>query len=617
MTLRPYQQEAHDAAWDHVRKSFDPCLIEAATGAGKSHIIAALADSIHTHTGKRVLCLAPSAELVMQNREKFLATGAKASTFSASAGSKELRHPVVFGSPLTVRNQISRFCQAGPKGYAAIIVDEAHGITPTLMEIIRAMRAANPMLRVIGTTATPYRMKSGYIFRIWPDERVNEDDYADNPFFVKMVSRITAPELIEMGFLTPPKIGSPEADGYDTAGMELNSRGQFDKEDIDRAYHGHGRLTANIVADVVSQASTRRGVMFFAATVQHAQEVMASLPPELSEIVTGETKKSDRDSILRRFKAQQIKYLVNVSVLTTGFDAPHVDCIAILRKTESAGLWAQIMGRGLRLDHGKEDCLVLDYTSNIDDHFPDGDVFDPKIEAKVKEGGKTIPATCPSCGYKNQFTRRPDEKGYTFDEQGYFLDLEGCRVETDNGPMPAHYGRRCNAYHLMRGEHVRCDYRWTFKECPECEAENDISARYCCECKSELIDPNEKLVIEFKRLKKDPTQEQTDEVISMVTREGLSRNGNKTIRADFVTPYRSFSVWFTPDASWWKARKRWEMFAEVTNHGRVQPKTVTYIKDAKTGFYRALAFDMEADHEPEGVENTNLRRSDVSRQVPA
>lgn len=381
MTLRPYQQSAHDAAWAHIRSSIDPCLIEAATGAGKSHIIAALAETIHNATGKRVLCLAPSAELVVQNREKYLATGNKASMFSASAGGKELRHKVVFGSPLTVKNRISRFKQ----GYAAVIVDEAHGLTPTLIGIIESMREGNPNLRVIGTTATPYRMNSGYIFRIWPDGKSNDDRTTRDPYFVKLVDRITAPELIEMGFLTPPAIGKAGAEGYDTSGMKVNSRGQFDKADVDKAYHGKGRLTSQIVADVVTQCQHRKGVMFFAATIQHAEEVMESLPPELSALVTGTTSKRERDSVLRKFKARRVKYLVNVAVLTTGFDAPHVDCIAILRKTESAGLFTQIIGRGLRLDDDKPDCLILDYTSNIDDHFPDGDVFEPKIEAKGKK----------------------------------------------------------------------------------------------------------------------------------------------------------------------------------------------------------------------------------------
>lgn len=613
MPLRPYQQTAHDAAWQHIRNSLDPCLIEAATGAGKSHIIAELANTIHNATGKRVLCLAPSAELVVQNREKFLATGNRASMFSASAGAKELRHKVVFASPLTVRNRISRF----KDGYAAVIVDEAHGLTPTLKSIIDAMRQGNPNLRVVGTTATPYRMGDGYIFRMWPDNRVNDDATTREPYFVKLVDRITAPMLIDMGFLTPPAIGSPGAKGYDTGGMQVNSRGQFDKADIDRAYHGKGRLTSQIVADVVDQCQNRKGVMFFAATVQHAQEVMQSLPPQLSALVTGNTPKRERDSILRRFKAQKIKYLVNVAVLTTGFDAPHVDCIAILRKTESAGLWAQIMGRGLRLDDDKEDCLVLDYTTNIDDHFPDGDLFGPKIEAKrAKEKGDSITATCPECDYENNFSANPDYVELPFDSAGYVLDLAGNQVMTDHGPLPAHFGRRCFGMHRTGagGTYERCGYRWTSKECPECSEPNDIAARFCCKCRAEIVDPNERLSLEFKKLKRDPTQMQTDVVLSMELRDGVSQAGNKTVRADFVTPYRSFSVWFTPESKGWKQRDEWARFASATQDGK--PQTVTYRKDADSGFYRLIDLNRSADIEPEPT-IPDLRQHGVSWQVSA
>jgi DNA repair protein RadD len=596
MTLRPYQQEAHDAAWGHVKSSIEPCLIEAATGAGKSHIIAALAENIHAHTGKRVLCLAPSAELVVQNREKYLASGHKASMFSASAGAKELRHPVVFGSPLTVKNRISRF----KDGYAAVIVDEAHGITPTLREIIREMRAGNEMLRVIGMTATPYRMKTGYIFKIWPDGKNCDPATIDRPFFAKLVSRITAPELIEMGFLTPPVIGSAGAEGYDTAGMQVNSRGQFDKADVDRAYHGKGRLTSDIVADVIGQCRNRDGVLFFAATVQHAQEIMESLPPEISAIVTGQTPKGERASILRRFKDRQIKYLVNVSVLTTGFDAPHVDCIAILRKTESAGLWTQIMGRGLRLCDGKANCLILDYTSNIDDHFPDGDVHNPVILAgKPKEVGGKITAVCPDCDFKNEFTINPKHDTGDVDKAGYSLDLEGMRVQTEYGPLPAHFGRRCIAEH-MTGKHgalERCSYRWTSKECPDCAEPNDISARYCRKCKAEIIDPNKKLREDFKRIKRTPTETQTDEVVSLTVKDGISAAGNATKRADFVTPYRSFSIWFLPDGKAQRQRAEWAAFSGAFEAGAI--KTVTYRKDASSGFFRLIALNRSADVEPQ------------------
>lgn len=602
MGLRPYQQKAHDAAWEHIRGSIDPCLIEAATGAGKSHLIATLAETIHKNTGKRVLCLAPSAELVQQNRAKYLATGHKASMFSASAGGKELRHPVVFGSPLTVKNRISAFKRSGKDGYAAVIVDEAHGLTPTLKDIIASMRDGNPNLRVIGTTATPYRMGTGYIFRMWPDGRVNDDSTTREPYFTSLVDRITAPELIDMGFLTPPVVGNPGSEGYDTGSMQVNRRGQFDKADVDRAYHGKGRLTSAIVADVVEQCRNRQGVMFFAATIQHAEEIMSSLPPELSKLVTGSTPKRERESILRRFKARQIKYLVNVSVLTTGFDAEHVDCIAILRKTESAGLWTQIIGRGLRLCDDKENCLILDYTTNIDDHFPDGDLFNPKIEAKkAKEAGEGINAECPECGYENTFSANPDYADFKADKHGYCVDLSGEQIMTEHGPLSAHYGRRCFGMHKTGpgGTYERCGYRWTHKECPECQEPNDIAARYCVSCRAEIVDPNEKLQADFKKLKRTPTEMQTDKVLSMDLREGLSQKGNRTVRADFVTPWRSFSIWFSPEAKGYAMREEWERFNAAVEGGARLPATVTYRKDPESGFYRLHGLNKPHDEEPE------------------
>lgn len=602
MTLRPYQSDAVDAAMAFMRRSVSPFCIEAATGSGKSHIIAETASRIHQMTGKRVLCLAPSAELVTQNREKYLATGAWASMFSASAGGKDLRHPVVFGSPLTVKNHISRFKKPGADGYAMVILDECHGITPTVRGIIDAMKDANPNLRVFGTTATPYRLGSGWIFARHPDGRVNGEDVSRDPYFTDCVFQIGARSLIEQGFLTPPVIGQIGAEGYDTAGLALNSRGQFDAADVDRAYHGHGRKTAGIVADVMAQSRERQGVMFFAATVQHAEEVMASLPPSLSAMVTGETTKANRDSIIRRFKDRTLKYLVNVSVLTTGFDAPHVDVIAILRKTESVGLLQQIIGRGLRLSPGKKDCLVLDYTSNLDDHCPDGDLFAPVIKAsKGGESGGGIKACCPDCGYENQFTANPQYLDMKLDDAGYILDLDGNQVMSDFGPISGHFGRRCMGLVQSgtRGEWERCGHRWTFKPCPHCEAENDIAARYCCRCRGEIIDPNEKLSIDFKAMKKDPTQRQTDEVVSMSCKEGVSQAGNKTMRVEFVTPYRQFTMWFQPDAKHARGQAEWDMFMRATDGGQVTPKTVTYQKDAGTVFYRVFAFNRPADVAPD------------------
>ena len=599
MTLRPYQQDASDAAVEWMRRSVEPAVIEAVTAAGKSHVIADMALRIHDMTGKRILCLAPSAELVIQNREKLIATGTPASMFSASAGAKDLRHPIVFGSPLTVKNRISRF----QDGYAMVVLDECHGISPTVRGIIEEMRAGNPNLRVIGLTATPYRLGSGYIFRQWPDGTVNDDTRARDPYFTRCVYRITGPDLIAQGYLTRPVIGETGAEHYDTSALAVNSRGQFDAGAVDRAYHGHGRKTAAIVADVVARSRDRMGVMLFAATVRHAEEVMASLPPDLSAMITGDTPKGERASIIARFKAQRIKYLVNVAVLTTGFDAPHVDVIAILRKTESVGLLQQIIGRGLRLHDDKRDCLVLDYTDNLDTHCPDGDLFAPEVKAG-KGGGDNegLKCLCPDCGYENRFPAKPDTLEYAKDENGYCLDLTGRRVETEWGPMPGHFGRRCwGMVQAGPGKLDRCGYRWTSRECPVCMAANDIAARYCAECKAEIVDPGDKLRFEFRAMKKDPTQPQCDEVVEVRFVRGVSQRGAETVRAEWTTPYRKFSTWHMPFAPHSKGRRDWERFAAATSEATTAPKTIAYVKEP-TGFYRALSFDQPHDVDSEACQ---------------
>lgn len=609
MTLRPYQQAASDAAVEWVRRSIEPCLIEAVTAAGKSHVIADFAERIHDMTGKRILCLAPSAELVTQNRAKFLATGNPASMFSASAGAKCLRHPVVFGSPLTVKNRISRF----QDGYAAVVLDEAHGISPTVRGIIEAMRAGNPNLRVVGLTATPYRLGDGYIFREWPDEGVNGDDTARSPYFAKCVYRITGPDLIEQGFLTPPVIGETGAEHYDTSGLALNSRGQFDADAVDRAYHGHGRKTAAIVADVVARSRDRMGVMLFAATVRHAEEVLASLPTDLSAMITGETPSADRKSIIARFKDRRIKYLVNVAVLTTGFDAPHVDVIAILRKTESVGLLQQIIGRGLRLHPEKRDCQVLDFAGNIETHCPDGDLFAPAVKAG-KGGGDSngMKCICPDCGAENIFTAKPDTLEFKTDEAGYCLDLTGAQIMTEWGPMPAHLGRRCWGQVPVGGGRLeRCGHRWTSKPCPECEAPNDIAARYCAECKAEIVDPGEKLRFEFKAMKRDPHNIQTDEVVSVRFVKGVSQRGHETIRAEWVTPYRHLTTWHMPKATFAKGVRDWDKFNAATQGGTVPPRSITYRKNTD-GFFTIFGYNAEPDHEPEAPTLPGLRRHQLS-----
>jgi len=599
---RDYQQNSHDAVIAWWKHTLSPCVVEAATGAGKSIIIAMLAESLHNISGgKRVLCLAPSAELVSQNSEKYKATGNPCSIYSASIG-KSLRHPVIFATEGTFKNVAKRL---GPE-FAGVIIDECHRITNTVKQIIDDMRDGNPNLRVAGLSATPYRLGNGFVFSQMPDGKPVPEGSAKDPYFTRLVYYIGAPELIERKFLTPPVIGEINADEYDTSGLSIQKNGHFSKSSIDQAFEGWGRKTAGIVADIVAQTQGRKGVMIFAATVRHAEEIMASLPPENSHMIGGNinTKKADRNRLIDDFKNQRFKFFVNVNILTTGFDAPHVDSIAILRATESVSLLQQIIGRSLRIYDHKTDALILDYAGNIEAHCPDGDLFAPEIRAKYQgEGTSVIEAVCEYCSGINTFTARPNNEDLDVDQFGYFVDLEGYRINTEMNPdnpekhMPAHFGRRCTNDVKSGQVYERCDYYWTGKDCPSCEHKNDITARYCETCKEELIDPNEKLVADFKRQKKSPHEKNTDEVINLSTVKTVSRSGADMLRVEVQTAYRRFSLFYVLDSEKQFIKAKTDAFLEATQNGEAVPRTITYQKNKSTGFYDVYAFNRLTDEE--------------------
>jgi DNA repair protein RadD len=574
--MRPYQQQAHDDCIAWVRKNTAPCVLELPTGAGKSIIVAEIANSLNkVSKGKHVLCIVPSKELLEQNADKIIATGNAVSLFSASVGETCLVNPLVVGTPVSIKNQIKRFGSQ----FCAVIIDECHKITPTVIHIIDQLQVFNENLRIIGLSATPYRMSTGYIFKHDLRGVALHESKTRNPYFDRLIYKITARELIQQGYLCQPVVGAIHSKHYETLTMQTNAMGNFSKDDIDKAYHGKGRLTAEIVADVIEQSRDRKGVLFFAATIQHAGEIMESLPPELSAIVTGSTPANEREIILLKFKAQILKYLVNVAVLTTGFDAPHCDVVAILRATESAALLQQIIGRGLRLSDGKQDCLVLDYAENIERHCPDGDVFNPDIKTSnsVEFDGEYLIARCPECGLLNETKPRDNDAGFGIDDNGYFVDLQGNRIVTEYGFFPAHYGRACQSDY--------CDYKWSCKPCHECGEGNDITARYCRSCKEELIDPNEKLVREYRKRKSDPYQSQTDEVLDMKVKPTISKAGNECLRVEFTTAWRTFTVFFTP-----KITRDYNSFMTVTINGTKPPETVTYQKEGD--FYKVHNYNM-------------------------
>lgn len=604
MPLRDYQQESLDKAIEWLSTSFEFGLLDLATGAGKSHIVAALASWASGASGKKILCLAPSKELIEQNREKFLATGKPASIFSGSAGKKCLKHDVVFATEKTVLNEINKFCGK----FGLIIIDECHRITPTIKQIISHIKKQNNKVRVLGLTATPYRLGTGYIYQYGEDGVTVAESETREPYFNKLIFRVPAQLLIDRGYLTQPHADPDVIDHYDTTALERNSTGAFTAASQEKAYEGKGRLTSKIVADIVEKSRYRMGVIIFVSSEAHGKEVMESLPKENSRMLTGKVSKKERERHIADFKAQKFKYFVNIQVLTTGFDAPHIDVVALLRRTESVSLLQQMIGRGLRLHDHKQDCLVLDYAENIENHCPDGDLFNPDIKVSGGTGeSEPVDIICPTCGTTNLFKLRPNDEGFNYDENGYFLDLAGQRIMTDDDqPMPAHYGRRCFGQTIVKGLSDRCEYRWSHKMCKECGHENDIAARICEECKGELVDPNDKLKIEFAKIKKDPYSPTVDKVLSWKVRFSESQRGNPMIRVTYVTECRSFDVFYMIIN-----RFEWVPFCKATlgrvveseqdyieahfNGETVMPENImAYRENKKSRFYKVEGYNYES-----------------------
>src|SRR5690606_34261959 len=234
----------------------------------------------------------------------------------------------------------------------------------------------------------------------------------------------------------------------------------YTTSEVEELLKNQKRLTPLIVKNIIDIAEKfeRQGAMIFTASVKHAEEVLSYLPKEEAAIVLGDTEITERDQIVEDFKNKRFKYLVNVSVLTTGFDAPHVDVIAILRPTESNSLYQQIVGRGLRLAEGKTDCFVLDYTGM------GHDIYAPEIsDKKPSKESDSVLVDCRLSHFQNTLWG--------------IVDFEGDVSE--------HFGMKCRV--------ATCGYRFRFKLCHVCGKENDITDRTGEECQATLIDADSKL----------------------------------------------------------------------------------------------------------------------------
>lgn len=414
MELRGYQQIAVNAVYDYMRKSdLNPCVV-LPTGAGKSIVIAKIVTDAVTLWQGRCLILAHVKELLEQNAAKIAALCPEIDIgiFSAGLNSRNTRERVIVAG---IQSVYDKAAQLG--SFDLVLIDEAHLIPPDGDGMYRSflddMKKINPNIRLIGLTATPYRLKGGLICR--KENLLNE-----------VCCEIGVRELIVAGYLSKlrSKNGKYKAD---LDNLHIRG-GEFVAEDVEKAMDNERLVTASC-REIAELCKDRKKVLIFASSIDHCRHIAETIREQTHEecgIVTGHTPKLERAEILDRFRGitqknlfgeakPELKYLVNVGVLTTGFDAPAIDCVAILRPTNSAGLYYQMVGRGFRLspDTGKTDCLILDYGGNIMRHGPVDMIRITGDPGRKGNGGAPVrecpqcqsvfPAgrtACPDCGYE-------------------------------------------------------------------------------------------------------------------------------------------------------------------------------------------------------------------------
>lgn len=388
--LRPYQREALDALFAHWATSKGSALIDLPTGTGKSVVIAELV-KFAADNGARIVIATHVRELVAQNHAEFVGMypemEAVTGINSASLKSRDVDKKITFASIQSIyKNATDFLCGGANSAIDLIVVDEAHLMPRNdetmYRQFLKHCLICNPDCRLVGLTATPYRMDSGSLVD------------GDGKVFDNIVYTYNVGTAIEQGYLAPVTTRATKTH-FDLSGVGTRG-GEFIAGELERAVDKADVNTA-AVQEIIKHGADRESWIVFCTGVNHAEHIASLIRDEGYSVgvILGDTPSERRSQMISDFKAGKIRCLCGVSVLTTGFNAPRVDLIAMLRPTQSPGLYVQIVGRGTRLAPGKKDCLVLDFAENITRHGPIDDI---RVGKKKKgEAGDAPVKTCPEC----------------------------------------------------------------------------------------------------------------------------------------------------------------------------------------------------------------------------
>lgn len=384
LTLRPYQQAAITSIYGYFQKNKGNPLVVIPTAGGKSLVMAAFIEGVlKVWPEQRILIVTHVRELIAQNHAEMIGlwSEAPAGIYSAGLGKREAQARILFAGIQSIHRR------AHEVGHTdLVLIDEAHlipGDTSTMYRrFLDGLARINPALKVIGLTATPFRLDSGMLHE------------GKNALFTDIAYEAPVRDLIDAGYLSP-LVSKQPATRLDVSKVGTRA-GDFIQRDLAAAVDKEA-ITRAAVSEIIEHGRDRKSWLAFCSGVEHARHVAEEFSRQgiICRTIFGDTPKDERDAIIAAFKRGEIRALASMGVLTTGFNAPAVDLIALLRPTKSAGLYVQMVGRGTRLAPGKENCLVLDFAGNVRRHGPI-DLVRPRRPGEAG-GGEAPTKVCPEC----------------------------------------------------------------------------------------------------------------------------------------------------------------------------------------------------------------------------
>lgn len=382
--LRQYQSKAAPTVFEYLakHKSSKHPLIGMPTGAGKSYVMADIIEQATRKWGVKVVVLSHVKEILQQDYNSIKKFIPQAGLYSAGLDRREIKQVTVAGIQSAYRNA-KLFRSIGKP--LVIIIDEAHMVSDKEKSMYQTFFKEVGRHVRIGLTATPYRLGTGYIYG---KGEVFDDIVYD------MTSKKAFNKLVDQGYLCK-LITKGTKLKMDTEGVRTTA-GDFNEKDLALKFNKES-ITNAALDEIVKAGEGRDKWLIFAIDIDHAEHIAEQLLRRgIMTNVVHSKMDSDRDKVIEGFRNGKLRCLVNINILTTGFDVPAVDLVAMLRPTKSPVLHVQSIGRGLRVHDDKSDCLVLDFAGNTARLGPINDVVVHKAK-KSKEGGEPITKECPDC----------------------------------------------------------------------------------------------------------------------------------------------------------------------------------------------------------------------------